>query len=188
MASVFLIGDSHFGHKNICHFTNYDGSRVRPWDLVEEMDEAMVERWNNVVHPCDKVYHLGDFAMTKAALLSISPRLNGTKVLIRGNHDIFKLKDYAQFFKDVRGSHKLGDFILSHIPVHPDSITNRWCKGNVHGHMHNNVVMVEREMETGIGIFPEMVPDLRYINVSVERINFTPVPFENVECYRGGGS
>lgn len=162
MPTVFLISDTHFGHAGMCRFLNQDGSKVRPWDNPDEMDEAMVDNWNRVVKTGDKVYHLGDVAMAKKNLAILS-RLNGRKVLIKGNHDIFKIKDYAEHFYDVRASHKLGNFILTHIPVHPDSITNRWCAGNVHGHMHNNVI-----------------DDPRYHNVSVERINYTPYPFDEL--------
>lgn len=179
MGNIFLIGDTHFGHAKMLTFLNHNGSRVRPFSSVEEMDETMVDRWNATVGANDKVYHLGDVAIAKRAL-DIIGRLNGKKVLIRGNHDIFKLKDYTPYFYDIRGSHKLGNFILSHIPVHPDAITNRWCAGNVHGHLHNNVVMETHEVDTGIGSMFECVPDLRYVNVSVERINYTPLAFEEL--------
>lgn len=165
MPDIFLIADTHFGHKNILGFQNYDGTRVRPWDDVKEMDEAMVERWNSVVRLYDKVYHLGDVAIAKSSL-DIMRRLNGRKVLIRGNHDIFKLGDYAKHFYDIRGSHKLDNFIMSHMPIHPESVA-RWCKGNIHGHLHNNVL-----------------GDPRYLNVSVERINYTPIAFEDIETLR----
>ena len=167
MANIFLIGDTHFGQQSICKFLNRDGSRVRPWDDAAEMDEAMVDRWNAVVKPVDKVYHLGDVAYAKKAL-PIMSRLNGKKVLIRGNHDIFKLADYAAHYHDIRGSHKLGDFILSHIPVHPDAITNSWCAGNIHGHTHGNLVMDGDQ------------PDPRYFSVCVERINYTPMALEEL--------
>jgi calcineurin-like phosphoesterase family protein len=173
MPSVFLIGDTHFGHANMLTFTNWDGSKVRPFQTVEEMDETMVERWNSVVKPHDKVYHLGDVAIAKRSLATVA-RLNGRKVLIRGNHDIFKLKDYTEHFYDIRGSHKLGDFILSHIPIHPESLS-RWCKGNVHGHLHNNVVNQVLDIYAG-----RETPDPRYFNVSVERINYTPVALEEI--------
>jgi calcineurin-like phosphoesterase family protein len=165
--SVFLIADTHFGHKNILTFTNWDGSKVRPFETVEEMDETMVKNWNEIVKPNDKTYHLGDVGIAKKSI-EIMSRLNGTKILIRGNHDIFKLKDYLPYFKDIRGSHKIDNFILSHIPIHPDSLTNRWCEGNIHGHYHNNIVM-NGDIE-----------DYRYFNVSVERIDFKPIPLEEV--------
>lgn len=170
MANVFLIGDTHFDHEKMYSFLNWDGTKVRPWDNAREADEAMVDRWNSVVRPDDKVYHLGDFSISKRGIAT-AERLNGIKVLIRGNHDIFRLRDYAPYFKDVRGSHKLDNFVLSHIPIHPDSLA-RWTKGCIHGHMHNNLVMRNCNDD------PE--PDVRYINVSVERINYTPIAFDDI--------
>jgi calcineurin-like phosphoesterase family protein len=167
MPNTFLISDTHFGQEGICQFLNWDGSKVRPWDTAAEMDEAMVERWNATVGPGDKVYHLGDVAIARKSL-AIMARLNGKKVLIRGNHDIFKLNDYLPHFYDIRGSHKLGNLILSHIPVHPDAITNRWCQGNVHGHTHANLVMAGDQ------------PDPRYFNVCAERIHYTPMALDDL--------
>jgi calcineurin-like phosphoesterase family protein len=175
MPNVFLIADTHFNHPNMYKFLNYDGTKVRPWDSSDEADEAMVDNWNRAVRPEDKVYHLGDFSISKHGIALFASRLNGTKVLIRGNHDIFRLREYSPFFKDVRGSHKLGDYILSHIPIHKDSLA-RWTKGCIHGHMHNNVVMMD-ETVAGEAV---RVPDPSYINVSVERINYTPLALEEV--------
>ena len=94
MPAVFLVSDTHFGHAGVCRFMRNDGvTKLRPWDNPEDMDEAMVKLWNERVRPNDKVYHLGDVVMHRRAL-SIMSRLNGDKVLIRGNHDIFKDDDY----------------------------------------------------------------------------------------------
>lgn len=168
MNNIFLTSDTHFGHNNICHFTNSDGSPVRPWDNHQEMDDALVENWNSVVKPNDKVYHLGDVVIKKQ-FLSIFERLNGIKVLIRGNHDIFKLKDYSQYFKDVRGCHVLDGLIFTHIPIHEESLGRFGC--NVHGHLHGKRVM----KSDGSGIDP------RYHNVCVEQTNFTPIAFEDMK-------
>jgi len=84
------------------------------------MDEDMIEKWNNVVGPKDKVYHLGDVVINRKAIPTLA-RLNGDKVLIKGNHDIFKLSDYTPYFRDIRGYHVMNNYILSHVPVHPDS-------------------------------------------------------------------
>lgn len=165
--NTFVIGDTHFGHANICKFLNFDGSKVRPWDDVNEMDEALVKNWNDTVKVGDKVYHLGDVAMAKKNL-DIMSRLNGKKVLIRGNHDIFDLKDYAKYFKDIRGTHKFSNFILSHMPIHPYSLTNKWCEGNIHGHLHSSVIMIEDKK------------DYRYFNASVECIDYKPIAMEEV--------
>ena len=165
MANVFLVSDTHFGHAGVCHFTNYDGTKLRPWDNPEEMDEAMIERWNAVVKPNDKVYHLGDVVINRKALKTLH-RLNGDKVLIKGNHDIFRLNEYTEHFRDIRGYHVLNGMILSHIPVHEESIARFGV--NIHGHLHSNRVMKDG------------VIDPRYFNVSVEQIDFTPISIDDL--------
>ena len=173
MPSVFLTSDTHFGHVNICKFTNYDGSPVRPWDSVEEMDEEMVKRWNETVGPKDKVYHLGDVVINRKSL-AILDRLNGDKVLIKGNHDIFKLNDYTKYFRDVRAYHVMNGMILSHIPVSKGSIARFGC--NIHGHTHGNRVM----KTVGIWPFKKQVIDPAYFCVCVEQTDFRPILFEDV--------
>ena len=102
MPAVFLVSDTHFGHAGVCRFMRNDGvTKLRPWDNPEEMDEAMVKLWNERVRPNDKVYHLGDVVINRRAL-SIMSRLNGDKVLIRGNHDIFKIEDYTKYAINTR--------------------------------------------------------------------------------------
>lgn len=60
----------------------------RPFIDVEQMNEAMIESWNSVVDPDDKVFHLGDFSfLNKEATRAIVQRLHGYKTLILGNHD-----------------------------------------------------------------------------------------------------
>lgn len=137
---------------------------MRPWDNVEEMDEAMVENWNRVVSPTSTIYHLGDVAINRRHLHTLS-RLNGDKVLIKGNHDIFKLKDYLPYFRDIRAYHVVDRCILSHVPIHRDSI-NRF-KGNIHGHLHGNRVMTL-----------DQTIDPAYFSVCVEQINYTPIPLD----------
>ena len=169
MSSVFLVSDTHFGHAGVCKFTEADGvTKIRPWTDPEEMNEEMVRLWNDTVGPNDKVYHLGDVVINRK-YLPILDRLNGDKVLIKGNHDIFKLDDYTKYFRDIRGSHKIGEYILTHIPIHPESLA-RWCGGNFHGHLHTNRVMHPK--------WPTKI-DPRYFNVSVEQIGFKPILFED---------
>ena len=166
MSNILLASDPHFTHSNILTFTNYDGTKLRSFDSVEHMNETMIENHNNVVRPKDKVYWLGDLAMQKKFPHEIFSRLNGEKVLIKGNHDQSKLSDYVRHFKDVRGSHQLSKMLLTHIPVHPDSL-GRWT-ANVHGHLHSNEVMLNG------------VPDPRYLCISMERFNYTPISLEDV--------
>lgn len=178
MPSVFLTSDTHFGHANICKFTNYDGSPLRPWDDVAEMDEEMVKRWNETVGPKDKVYHLGDVVINRRHL-NILSRLNGDKVLIKGNHDIFKLTDYTEHFRDIRAYHVMNGCILSHIPISKDSIARFGT--NIHGHLHGNRVRKPRgvDAKTGEILYSDQI-DPSYFCVCVEHTDFKPILFEEV--------
>ena len=166
MPSVFLVSDTHFGHLGVCKFTRNDGvTKLRPWDSPEEMDEEMVKRWNETVKPNDKIYHLGDVVINRKAM-GIMRRLNGDKVLIRGNHDIFRDHEYMEHFRELRAYHVMNGMILSHIPIHPESLGRFGT--NIHGHTHANRVMNGK------------VIDVRYHCVCVEQTDFRPILFEDV--------
>jgi calcineurin-like phosphoesterase family protein len=143
------------------------------------MDEAMVKAWNERVKPTDKVYHLGDVVINRKAL-SIMRRLNGDKVLIRGNHDIFKDEDYRAHFRELRAYHVMNGMILSHIPVHSDSLGRFGV--NIHGHLHANRVKKARgvDAKTGEILYSDEI-DPRYHCVCVEQTpDFAPILFEDV--------
>jgi len=179
MPSVFLVSDTHFGHAGVCRFTRNDGvTKLRPWTDPAEMDEEMVRRWNDRVRPNDKVYHLGDVVINRKSL-SIMDRLNGDKVLIRGNHDIFKDEDYTPYFRSLRGYHVMNGMILSHIPVHPESLGRFGV--NIHGHTHANRVKKIRGVDdhTGELLYSDK-NDVRYHCVCVEQTDFAPILFEDV--------
>jgi calcineurin-like phosphoesterase family protein len=184
MSNRFVISDTHFGHTNSWEkFKLPNGDPLRPFTSTEEMDETMVERWNAVVRPQDTVYHLGDVVINRKSLHHVK-RLNGKKRLVRGNHDIFKDADYREVgFESLYGVRVFVDkFILSHIPLHPESVTERF-KVNVHGHLHANEVMRTRtNMVHGYmtGLVTE--PDPRYLCVSVEHTDYRPLSFDEVEA------
>ena len=199
MSNRFVISDTHFGHTNSWEkFKLPNGDPLRPFTSTEEMDETMVERWNAVVRPHDVVYHLGDVVINKKSLHHVK-RLNGKKRLIRGNHDIFKDQDYRDVgFDSLYGVRVFVDkFILSHIPLHPDSVTDRF-RVNVHGHLHANEVMrpgmkqwIEKQTKTLGAIEYETdvfradyspEPDPRYMCVSVEHTDYSPLSFEEVDA------
>lgn len=80
--NMFFTSDHHFSHTNIIQYCG------RPFSSVEEMDEAMVWRWNQAVKPTDSVYFLGDFTLGNATLAdSFLQRLNGKIYMLEGNHD-----------------------------------------------------------------------------------------------------
>lgn len=171
MPAVFLVSDTHFGHAGVCRFLRDDGTKLRPWDDPAEMDEEMVRRWNETVRPNDKVYHLGDVVINRRALKTLA-RLNGDKVLIKGNHDIFRMDEYTPYFRDIRGYHVMNGMILSHIPVHEESLARFGT--NIHGHLHYNRVKVYSIDEE------KHVVDPRYHCVCVEHTDFRPILFEEV--------
>ncbi len=179
MPSVFLVSDTHFGHLGVCKFTRKDGvTKLRPWDSPEDMDEAMIKAWNERVKPTDKVYHLGDVVINRKAISTLA-RLNGDKVLIRGNHDIFRDDEYRQYFRELRAYHVMNGLILSHIPVHEASLGRFGC--NIHGHLHANRVMKARGVDARTGeILYSDENDVRYHCVCVEATDFAPILFEDV--------
>ena len=184
MPAVFLVSDTHFGHAGVCKFLRNDGvTKLRPWDDPAEMDEFMVKAWNERVGPNDKVYHLGDVVINRRALATLA-RLNGDKVLIRGNHDIFRDTEYNQYFRELRAYHVMNGMILSHIPIHEASLGRFGT--NIHGHLHANRVMKTVSVEKTAPYDPrpftvqEEVVDTRYHCVCVEQTDFAPVLFEDV--------
>lgn len=156
MNRVFIISDTHFGHKRICEFE----PKHRPFASTEEHDEELVRRWNNVVNPNDTVWHLGD-VLFGLETFEILGRLNGSKKLVMGNHDQYPIAKYAEHFTTIAACVKLRGCILTHMPVHPNQLTR--YKANIHGHMHALSML-----------------DDRYINVSVEQTNLTPALLDTV--------
>lgn len=168
MADIWFISDTHFFHENILKFTDNDGRLIRPgFSCAEEMNEHMVERWNGVVKPQDKVWHLGDvaFKTTEKAnqLDHLLSRLNGHKRMLVGNHDNLKSVALMHRFEKVelwKGFKEEG-FTCTHIPLRLDSLRDGTV--NVHGHTHQN-----------------WLRDPGYINVCVEPRNYTPVHMDEL--------
>jgi len=167
---TWVIADTHFGHYGVCKFLRADGTKLRPWDNPDDMDKALIDNWNSVVGHQDRVYLLGDVVINRKAL-PILHHLKGRKVLVKGNHDIFKLRDYTPYFDDIRAyvvgkTHSGFMYIMSHIPIHEGSLGRFGI--NIHGHLHSNLVMKND------------VPDPRYICVSVEHTEFTPKDLNDI--------
>ena len=176
MKNIFFISDTHFGHANMLTFINYDGTRMRPFSSVEECDELMIENWNKVVKPTDRIYHLGDVVYKCGNKDEIMQRLNGEKILIKGNHDKDQLGWYMKYFKDIRGTHHIdGNYLLGHFPIHPDS-KGRFVR-QLHGHIHAQTVMKSSLVHCGF----VREPDPWYRNCCVEVNNYAPVPFELIK-------
>ena len=159
--NIFVISDTHYRHAKIIEYCS------RPFSTVEEQDASLTRRWNSVVKKEDLVIHLGDFALHKnsAEIKDICSKLNGRKILVKGNHDRKSMHWYCNngfaFFCD---SFALGDVLFTHRPVGKQDFLLMPYKLNVHGHIH------EKDS-----------PDpLIYKNVSVEKINYCPIKLDNI--------
>lgn len=79
---LFFSADSHFWHTNIIKYCK------RPFYSVEEMNEKLIQYWNETISNDDIVFHLGDFAFCgPTKVQKIKEQLNGKIILIKGNHD-----------------------------------------------------------------------------------------------------
>lgn len=145
---TFFIADLHFGHGSCL---KSDG---RPWDDVDEMDEALIKLWNYKVQEDDCVFVLGDFAYkNKRPIHEYTDRLNGTIHLIRGNHDK-RSEEYESCFADVSDyreivveSHGMKrQVVLSHYFM-PFYAWQHHGAIMLHGHTHKTA---ESSIEEGI--------------------------------------
>lgn len=163
MSKTWVYSDPHFYHNNIVKFTTFDGNPLRPWDDAVKMTEEMILWYNELVSNEDRVYILGDVAFSPTSMRDVVSRMNGRKVLVPGNHEPPKMRKYFDLFDDVRGYVVKKGFIMSHIPIHEQSLS-RW-KLNIHGHLHcNRVTKSTNRFDI----------DPRYYCACVEHTNFRP--------------
>ena len=174
----YVISDLHLGHKAILQYRTQFTS-------LDDMHDTIINNWNSVVTPQDKVYILGDVAWNKQALALLNI-MNGKKILIKGNHDILPLKEYLKYFEDIRGAMEYKSCILTHIPVHESQLER--FKLNIHGHLHNEKVIDTAYYVSAlcggrltIKQFEEKdFTHKKYINVCCEQVNYTPVLLEGI--------
>lgn len=134
--NIYFTSDLHFGHKNIIRFDN------RPFTSVEEMDETLIRNWNNKVRNNDLVYILGDISWYNDEITAdILSKLNGRKVLIKGNHDRVhgKVRKCFEEITDYKEIVLPGNrhVVLCHYPI---VFFNRHHYGAymLYGHVHNS--------------------------------------------------
>ena len=155
MNKRYIISDLHFGHKNM--------ASKRGFSTVEEHDEHIIKEWNKVVNKGDTVWILGDITMEKSNY-EILDRLHGYKKVVLGNHDMPQhVTKLLKHVNCVCSSHKLGNLLLTHIPIHPSEFDYKSFMKNVHGHVHTNTIQ-----------------DERYINVCCENIDYKPILIDNL--------
>lgn len=168
----FYIGDLHFGHQSVIEFDN------RPFQDVEEMDQRLIQLWNEKVSKDDQVYVLGDFAFRnkKPAEWYLS-QLKGSKHLIIGNHDRKLLKNEAAmgYFQSVDKMMHVKDMgrqiCLCHYPI-IDWFGMYYGSWHIYGHIHNG----------GNESTQYMKKLERALNASACINHYAPVSFEELEA------
>lgn len=166
---TFFTADLHFGHKNIIEYEN------RPFADVPTMDEELICRYNAVVGKNDRVFILGDFSFyNKEKTAAIVKRLNGTKILVMGNHDGKSTHFYREcgFGEVYRYPIILDNFwILSHYPLY---VNTNMPYANIFGHVHGHPAYADYTAQT--------------FCACVERWNYKPVDFEEIKTLMGVGN
>lgn len=135
-AKKFYISDWHYNHKNCLAFDN------RPFTSIEQMNEALVERWNSVVKPGDVVYVLGDMFWCNADVaIPVLDSLAGEIFLVKGNHDRCHIKKFTGKFVKVAEYMEIEDggrnVVLSHYPI-PCFKNHFYGWYHLYGHVHNS--------------------------------------------------
>lgn len=187
---TWFTSDLHLGHANIVDYCD------RPFADVDEMNHALVDRWNEVVGSDDTVWVLGDHAMGPIVeTLALTARLKGYKILLAGNHDrcwyghgpkseVWIERYLAAGFAEIRQGTQSFDaggraILLNHFPYKGDSHDEdrfeaarphddgEWL---LHGHVHERWAQNDR-----------------MINVGVDVRNFAPMPETEVMALIAAG-
>lgn len=164
----YYIADTHLGHFNIIRFSK------RPFKSVEEMDEAIIKKWNAKVTNEDDVYIIGDFSYKGGNPDKYLKRLNGKKHLITGNHDRSVISDCRKYFVEICDYKELNEngkrLVLFHYPIVD---WNGRYSGSYHfyGHVHNTFHNEPTE-------YASKMPNA--YNVGVDVIGFEPKTFEEI--------
>lgn len=139
--AIFIVSDLHLGHDKPFIYG------ARGFENVDDMNEAIIRKWNEIVDEEDDVYILGDLVMGEERNLQLLRRLNGYFYIVRGNHDSdnrWKFYSWLPNTVEVANSFYFSyddyKFYLSHYPT----ITTRAdagkplkkCLVNLCGHSH----------------------------------------------------
>lgn len=113
---IYFTSDWHLGHANVINFSK------RPFTDLDNMHAALISNFNKIVTPDSVTYFLGDIVfLGSEKSKELIDQLNGTKILVLGNHDKGVESSYNSGFDVVLNSATI--FIeqekvtLSHYPL-----------------------------------------------------------------------
>lgn len=161
MGKTYFIADTHFGEERIRKYEN------RPFESAAQMDSELIRRWNNKVSAEDTVYLLGDVG-ADGYESEILAKLNGKKILVKGNHDTKSNEEYRNFgFSEVYDCPVIieGFWILSHDALY---VNENMPYANLFGHVHNSPIVKNYSKQ--------------HYCVSVERIDYAPIDFAEIKA------
>jgi calcineurin-like phosphoesterase family protein len=146
--TVFFTSDTHFGDHRVIFMYG------RPFATTGEMDEFMVNRWNEKVGPGDTVWHLGDFAVraSERHVDDLLMRLNGRKHLITGNNDapaVLKSAGWASVAAYAEIEEEGTRLVLCHYAFRTWNGMHRKAL-NLHGHSHGRLAPMPRQFDVGV--------------------------------------
>lgn len=143
---IYCTSDTHFGHKKVCYGYDIHFDTVRDYATVEEMEQSIIDTWNDIVEDDDEVIFLGDFILgcqwevKKQRIIELWNKLNGKKTWIVGNHDEVILK-HKDEFPDIQFLDRLDmeidgvKYHFQHIPFNEEDMVED--EVYVHGHTHS---------------------------------------------------
>lgn len=180
---IYFTSDLHLGHTNIIKYNN------RPFKTVDEMDNVLINNWNNIVTNKDIIYVLGDLTMRvdNNEITNYLNRLNGKEIyLLKGNHDYFldnplnidgvldnNISIYYGY-AEIKYNHR--KFILCHYPILDWNGKNH---GSIHLHGHIHSIGMKYNLDN------KNKGQLRY-DVGVDANNFMPVSIDQIIKYFNG--
>jgi calcineurin-like phosphoesterase family protein len=180
---IFVTSDIHFFHKKILQFCE----ESRPFESVEHMHDIIINNWNNIITKDDDIYILGDITFGSVQkTIDLMDQLNGTKILIKGNHDHSHLRKtkfqecFASIHDYLEIKHNGVTVVMCHYPIawwnkrHHHSIM-------IHGHLHGNKSGVDgRIKDVGMDtnsctpyLLDDVLEELSTIKVEVDHHNNT---------------
>lgn len=151
----FFTADEHYGHKNAIKYSQ------RPFDTVEEMDEEIISRFNEVVSKGDITIHAGDFTLAKRDIAeSYIRRLNGKHIFLRGSHDRWLNRNSPYIWERTINKQPI---VVCHYAMRTwhRSHYNSW---QLYGHSHGTLEPIGKQWDIGI-----------------DNNNYYPLSFEDIE-------
>lgn len=171
MGKIFVTSDTHFGHSRAFIY------EPRGFHSVEEMDNAIIQRWNEVVSNEDEIYHLGDVMLNDNDHgLKCLQQLNGKIHLVCGNHDSNNRRalyttcsNVIEVVDALRLNYKGYHFFMTHYPCFTGNLEKeslKQCTCNLFGHTHQKTN------------FYQDIPFMYH--VGVDSHNCTPVLLDDI--------